>query len=698
MRAEILLLCCVLFLFVITFLPFLVIGSTSGGGDFNAGFLDLNDAPSATYVGQAGNAPRVNALETGLEWFTPSGASYSDLNRTQVSLTDTNSGYLNSEIIAGTNITLSQIDAGGGDIKLQINSTASGGTGTSCDRNESCTFWGDINAPAHDMNINDINSTGNARIAGNLTVVSQSNLSTTVPSSNNSITLGTNNLRWATFFTRDINSFGVAGFNKGNFVDLNSTTFQSKNGNILNDLNVLHDINAGNILYAPQICLNGDCKTVWPTEGGGGGYTSGTPSTIQVNNDNNTISQNFDGNFWFRFTPANDGNFWTRFQPAFDGNFYFKNSGDINWITFNQYFNPSGNGVPDTNILNATRYKQDSSCDQNSLCRLLSSTILWDSNAVLDGRYALAGSTGITWTELNNIIPWQDVNVDNGITLTNLTQIITRSYTDLQNKPDIPTDSTIDANVEAILALRVPWTDGNVADTITVINYLRNDYLGNLFPVPDVNVVDALTINTTIGARFKDINFTGVLSGGDFNFGLGDANGSQSCGANLGLNIVGASTGCISIPSESNIDGNFYSQFVVPFDSNFFFRNAGDMNWITFNTYVNPAGGIVDANIANDLTIASTKNGSFSLDLNVGRKINTFDLNVGHDVNVHNNVKIDNNLLVSKDLNVSNQAGFDKNISMNTLGGAVKFKTNTIQFCIYGNNFDSNGGLVFGAC
>ena len=60
----------------------------------------------------------------------------------------------------------------------------------------------------------------------------------------------------------------------------------------------------------------------YTTSGGGGSgttYTSGTPATIQVNNDLNTISQNFDGNFASRF----DANFWRMFalgEPYIDGN------------------------------------------------------------------------------------------------------------------------------------------------------------------------------------------------------------------------------------------------------------------------------------------------------------------------------------------------------------------------------------------
>lgn len=53
---------------------------------------------------------------------------------------------------------------------------------------------------------------------------------------------------------------------------------------------------------------------------------------------------------------------------------------DLNWVSFNQFFNPSGSGVPDANILNATRFLQDASCDNNSVCTFTGSLNSVDAN------------------------------------------------------------------------------------------------------------------------------------------------------------------------------------------------------------------------------------------------------------------------------------------------------------------------------
>lgn len=148
---------------------------------------------------------------------------------------------------------------------------------------------------------------------------------------------------------------------------------------------------------------------------------------------------------------------------------------------------------------------------------------------------------------------------------------------------------------------------------------------------------------------------------------------------------------------SQNFDGNFYSKFVSVFDSNFFYRNIGDMNWIIFNTFVNPAGGIVDANISNDLTIASTKNATFSLDLNVGTRLSAQDIN-GTRGHFDTNLTVDKNALIKQDLNIQNMVGVDKNINMNTSGACLKIKSTTGYTCFCGNNIDGNGGIMIYVC
>jgi len=95
----------------------------------------------------------------------------------------------------------------------------------------------------------------------------------------------------------------------------------------------------------------------------GGVYTSGTPATLEVNNDTNTISLDFDGNFNLR-TWNTDFN--------------------ANWINlYNDQTLPAG---------------------------------------------------GLTWTLLDSILPLADANVANDISLTNITQITNRAFSDISSK------------------------------------------------------------------------------------------------------------------------------------------------------------------------------------------------------------------------------------------------------------------------
>lgn len=59
-------------------------------------------------------------------------------------------------------------------------------------------------------------------------------------------------------------------------------------------------------------------------------------------------------------------------------------------------------------------------------------------------------------------------------------------------------------------------------------------------------------INTILDANFRNIKFNGTLSGGDFNFGLNDANGSQSCPAGQALSSVGSIQTCVSAGGDLN--------------------------------------------------------------------------------------------------------------------------------------------------
>lgn len=222
----------------------------------------------------------------------------------------------------------------------------------------------------------------------------------------------------------------ISGFDSNKvMVSSNDTTAGYLNGKLVAGSNItLTENNDG----------GNETLTIASTASGGGGtgrtYTSGTPATIQVNNDTNTISQNFDGNFNSRASnlfPINDANItsmsWTKLDPPFPTNCAtneyatgvtntamdclnfqstgLEGGGDIDSLTGNVVFQNNNNRLFGTDILYV---------DVNSdLITPLSSKIIWDSNTVLDGRYKLISSS----TDGNGSIlgTTNQVSVTNGL-------------------------------------------------------------------------------------------------------------------------------------------------------------------------------------------------------------------------------------------------------------------------------------------
>lgn len=91
------------------------ISTTSTGG--SSTFLDLTDTPSS-YLGQTLKGVRVNAGETGLEFYTTVDTD----EKAKISANDTTAGYLNGKLVAGTGITLTENNDGGNET-LTIAST-----------------------------------------------------------------------------------------------------------------------------------------------------------------------------------------------------------------------------------------------------------------------------------------------------------------------------------------------------------------------------------------------------------------------------------------------------------------------------------------------------------------------------------------------------------------------------------------------
>ena len=73
--------------------------------------------------------------------------------------------------------------------------------------------------------------------------------------------------------------------------------------------------------------------------------------------------------------------------------------------------------------------KKEITNDVNGITRTeLNTVVPWsDSNVV-------GGAGRISWTELNAVVPWSDANVADDITLTNITQITNRAFTNITNR------------------------------------------------------------------------------------------------------------------------------------------------------------------------------------------------------------------------------------------------------------------------
>src|SRR3989339_520609 len=161
----------------------------------------------------------------------------------------------------------------------------------------------------------------------------------------------------------------------------------------------------------------------------------------------------------------------------------------------------------------------------------------------------------LNWAALNTVVPWTDANVADDITLTNLTQITTRSYADLQNLPNIPTDATIDSNINAAIADRMPLADANISSATTWNAKTNWTQISSLFPVPDANLGN-ISGSKVMGIVNKLIN-----------------------GTNISLNCTGNDgNGTCTINTTNN-----------------------DLNWAALNTVV----PWTDANVADDITLTN---------------------------------------------------------------------------------------------
>lgn len=460
-----------------------------------------------------------------------------------------------NKVLAGTNVTVSCTGSDSNGF-CTVNSTASGGGGIG--RTYTSGTPGTIQV-SNDLNTISLNFDGNfySRL-------------------NNLLPWADVNIASAGTWNAKLSPTQFMSFFDGNLASRMPWQDANVADNIVTDFNfqinqrVVNKLVAGTsiTLSCTGTDSNGVCTVNSTASGTGGGrtYTSGTPATIQVNNDANTISQNFDGNFYSRLAGM---------MPI----------GDFN------------------------------------ISSLSASKLIWDSNGVLDGRYIKIVDTNngarIAYTAI------ADFN-------SHVSQLFTLS-------------SYGDANVNAIIAARVPWQDANVADNIvTDFNFQINQRV--------VNKVLAGT-NVTVSCTGTDsngnctVNSTASGSGGsilaaDVNAGAFGANQTPTGNyifyndLNVGrliTNTLGSKdNNALSLQTNNTTrltigaDGNVGINTITP---NRIFHLVGDVNIIgvkpatiaTSPGLSSKLGGMVSIISASggDTSIATTGVGGIGADINL---------------------------------------------------------------------------------
>ncbi|MFH1240147.1 MAG: hypothetical protein V1672_02925 [Candidatus Diapherotrites archaeon] len=351
------------------------------------------------------------------------------------------------------------------------------------------------------------------------------------PSIDNTWDLGSDTKTWRTIYGTDANFTTISVP-----ADAITWTFVNKSGSNLTDIetrnhNDLQSMDGGttaeyyhltNTQHSNLTALNG----VWVTINSNSGSTSANafPDTlniygsddINVSISGDTVTIDYNGSVAGSITDTNWSTSWSVFDTNLS-NYYWKQS-DLNaYLPLTYYTQTDANNVfvkiSDTNNTGRLTY-----------------------TVIADAPWTTSDTTGILWAELDALTPWADGNVADDITLTNLTQITTRAYSDLQGTPYIPTEAAIDANAQALinasdtnaatacdnqevllgdgtclsrftldtniaagatgilwaeLDALTPWADGNVADDITLTNIsqITTKPIWSLGNVADLNLV-----------------------------------------------------------------------------------------------------------------------------------------------------------------------------------------------------------------
>ena len=317
-----------------------------------------------------------------------------DSNTVAVSPNDTTPNYLENKITPGSNITVTTINEGGNE-QLQISASASA-TDTNCSNNPICvisgiintaldatfgnaTFNGTISANDFNQGILDHNnsfscSAGEAiQTIGNTTVC----IAVGGGGSGTNYTSGTPDTIQVDDDTNEISQNFEGNFmywlNQMRPIDYdinveNKPYIPTENDidNNATEIAIQYDTNAETACNDGEILLGDGSCTIYSPGGTGRTYTSGTPESIEVNNDTNQILVDFDGNF----NELLASNLPLDYTANVTGKPYIPTESDIdnNSTQITNQIIDSLLPLPDVNISNSDRYKQDASCDKNSTC------------------------------------------------------------------------------------------------------------------------------------------------------------------------------------------------------------------------------------------------------------------------------------------------------------------------------------------
>jgi len=330
---------------------------------------------------------------------------------------------------------------------------------------------------------------------------------------------------------------------------------------------------------------------------------------------------------------------------------------DTNWATENMDFKE----LSDLNDIYDARYSTSTITDSNWATESMDFKELSDLNLILDVRYSPIGA--LTWAVINSFIPWADANVSDDISLTNITQITNRSYTDLSDLPTITIKSMIDGNIDAFTYGSADFntiyknTDTTIPDsscdnnalctiTGTITGYVTDTTFNSAFPVADANISSAVAWNAKL--NLADLwDYVPYKAVGD---------------ANISDVAWGKITGLPFFATEAVIDGNIDA----------FTYASSDFNTI----YKNTDTTIPDSSCDNNTDCTITGDLDTSIDANfVNVQATNFYGSGAGLTNLSTNWTVLNSVIPWADVNISSAVVWNAKLDLPDIWNYVPYKT-----------------------